>query len=101
MKCFRYKSVRISLCLQIMMLIFSLNEIPAAADENRAQNIPVDSSRNALNLKPDSCSELTAFFKERENELSREIRQIKREIIMLRQTLEKPGAKEFFGGIPA
>jgi|GEM_PF-1119126 len=44
-------------------------------------------------------SEIKEQITQQSQEFSRELRQIKREIALLRQTMEKPGIKEIFAGI--
>ena len=44
-------------------------------------------------------SEIKEQIAQQSQEFSQEMRQIKREIALLRQTMEKPGIKEIFAGI--
>ena len=46
-----------------------------------------------------NCTEAVALLEEQNRNLSREFRQLKREIALLRQDFEKPGLPEIIGGI--
>jgi hypothetical protein len=71
---------------------------------SQAQETPTSCHSEALSAEESprmACdlSEIKEQIAQQSQEFSQEMRQIKREIALLRQTMEKPGIKEIFAGI--
>ena len=49
--------------------------------------------------QPDQCRALATRVEAHNQQVHQELRQIKRELALLNQNLEKPGAREIMGGI--
>ena len=80
-------------------LFIYLPTVSHAADEMSA---PADSEVEVMPLAqaaPDSCAEAIVLLKKQNAQISREFRQVKRDIAFLTASVSKPGMKEVFGGI--
>ena len=63
---------------------------------------PVDSDIQTMSQDQnvtDNCAEAVALLKTQDKKISQELRQIKREIAVLKDALSKPGPEKIFGGI--
>ncbi|MDD2468763.1 MAG: hypothetical protein PHI97_32720 [Desulfobulbus sp.] len=52
-----------------------------------------------VGTQPDQCQALVTQIEAQNHQLHQELRQIKRELAMLNQNLEKPGVREIMAGI--
>ena len=84
-----------------MLIIFLLGVTAAATPQGSGGPSPVintGSVERSIAIDVD-CGEIVSLLKEQEKKLSRELRQIKREIALLKQGSQSPGLQEIFGGI--
>jgi len=73
-------------------LCFLLGAPPHAPGE---ENMVI---QDAINQQ-DACSELLLRLEQNEQKISTELRQVKREVALLGQKLDKPGINDIFSGI--
>jgi hypothetical protein len=80
-------------------LFIYLPTVSLAADEI---STPADSEVEVIPMSqtaPDSCAEAIVLLRKQNAQISREFRQVKRDIAFLTASVSKPGIKEVFGGI--
>lgn len=83
----------ILIILNINVKLLWAQDLPTAYEIKTMESQTVES--------PTACdlSEIREQIVQQSKEFSQEMRQIKREIALLRQSMEKPGLKEIFSGI--
>lgn len=83
----------------LLALPMLLSPLPGArAEDNHPTSTP-PAQVAASDEQPDACQALMTRIDEQNRKLSQELRQIKREITVLNQNLDKPGIKEAMTGI--
>lgn len=83
------------------ILIICWTAKPSAEERILGSSGEVESVQIKKESLQNSCdfSELKELIVQQSKDFSQEIRQIKREIALTRQAIEKPGVKEIFAGI--
>ena len=69
--------------------------VPVSAEQQ--QSSPPEAAQAAAG--DGSCATAVALLQEQDKKLSRDLRQIKRDIALLNQNLEEPGVKDIMAGI--
>lgn len=83
----------------LLALLTLLSPLPGArAEDNHLAPTP-PARMAASDEQPDACQALMTRIDEQNRHLSQELRQIKREITVLNQNLDKPGLKDAMAGI--
>ncbi len=83
--------------LTILMLMMSVTA-PFHLQAEEPQRQPSETVASA-EAQPQECGAVLTALEEQNRKLQQELRQIKREIGMLNQNLEKPGAREIIAGV--
>ena len=88
--------VQLALNLTIVLLMSATAPLHLQAEE--PQRSPSETVVSTQAQQQD-CGAVLAALEEQNRKLQQELRQIKREIGLLNQTLEKPGAREIIAGV--
>lgn len=83
--------------LAILILLMSVTSPPHLQAEELPQ--PPTETIAGAEVQQQECGAVLTALEEQNRRLQQELRQIKREIGMLNQNLEKPGAREIIAGV--
>lgn len=85
--------------MPVLVLLVLLVTGAAGGAEQEQSSTPAAVAARAADT--DSCQALAAALEEHNRQLTKELRQIKRELAALNQNLERPGAREIIAGVGA
>ena len=89
---------RIQLALHLTILLLMSVTAPLRLQAEELQRSPSETVAGAQAQQQD-CAAVLAALEEQNRMLQQELRQIKREIGVLNQNMEKPGAREIIAGV--
>jgi hypothetical protein len=85
--------------LLVLMLMFMVHAAGVPVGRAEEESLPIPESALGAHEQQSDCRILMSGIEEQNRKLTEELRQIKRQIALLNQNLDQPGAREIMAGI--